>query len=242
MARVNLVRRAQIGQRRRAKSHAHLIRAARALFAIRPVDSITVDDVTKEAKLAKGTFYVHFQHLDDLRSAVADELARELDDLIQPHRTAIADPVERIATGCAAFIRQALCDPAWGGLAARGVWALPAVAAAARARLNEDLRAAIAQGRIAKISAEVGFDIAVGIVLQAMRSASQKRLPCSDVAAVVSGVLRGLGVAADETDQIVRRLPKPSYLTNSTKRSPIATSADRSSNPSKKDLKTWLPT
>ena len=113
MVRVDIVRRAQIGLRLRAKSHAQLIRAARALFAIRPVDSITVDDVTREAELAKGTFYVHFQHLDDLRAAVADELARELDDLLQPHRTAIADPVERIATGCAAFIRQALHDPAW---------------------------------------------------------------------------------------------------------------------------------
>jgi AcrR family transcriptional regulator len=242
MVRVDLVRRAQIGLRLRAKSHAQLIRAARALFAIRPVDSITVDDVTREAELAKGTFYVHFQHLDDLRAAVADELARELDDLLQPHRTAIADPVERIATGCAAFIRQALHDPAWGGLAARGVWAFPAVATAARKRLSEDLRAAIAQRRIAQISAEVGVDIAVGIVLQAMRSASQKRLSRSDVAAVVSGVLRGLGVAADETDQIVRRLPEPPYFTKSANGTPIATPADRSSNPSKKDLKTWLPT
>ena len=68
MARVDLVRRAQIGLRLRAKSRAQLIRAARALFAIRPVDAITVDDVTREAELAKGTFYVHFQHLDDLRA------------------------------------------------------------------------------------------------------------------------------------------------------------------------------
>ena len=169
MVRVDLMRRAQIGRRLRAKSHAQLIRAARALFAIRPVDSITVDDVTREAELAKGTFYVHFQHLDDLRASVADELARELDDLLQPHRTAIADPVERIATGCAAFIRQALHDPAWGGLAARGVWAFSAVATAARKRLSEDLRAAIAQGRIAPVSAEVGFRRCVPPVRSASR-------------------------------------------------------------------------
>ena len=222
MARVELVRRAQIGLRLRAKSHAQLIRAARALFAIRPVDTITVDDVTTEAELAKGTFYVHFQHLDDLRAAVADELARELDDLLQPHRTAIADPVERIATGCAAFIRQALHDPAWGGLAARGVWAFPAVVTAARKRLSDDLRAAIAQGRIAPVSAEVGFDIAVGSVLQAMRSASENRLSPSDVPAAVSGVLRGLGVAADEAEQIGRRLPIDTLVdrnNNRTKRS-----------------------
>src|ERR1700693_4037054 len=102
MVRVDILRRAQIGLRLRAKSHAQLIRAARAFLVILPVDSITVDDVTREAKLAKGTFYVHFHHLDDLRAAVADELARELDNLLQPHRTAIDDPVERIETGLAA--------------------------------------------------------------------------------------------------------------------------------------------
>jgi AcrR family transcriptional regulator len=230
MVRVDLVRRAQIGLRRRAKSHAQLIRAARTLFSIRPVDSITVDDVTREAEVAKGTFYVHFQHLDDLRAAVADELARELDDLLQPCRIAIADPVERIATGCAAFIRQALQDPAWGGLTARGVWAFPAVATAARKRLGEDVRAAIAQGRIAPISAEVGFDIAVGIVLQAMRSASEKRLSPSDVPGAVSGVLRGLGVKAGEVERIVRRLPEPPYLTKSSNRLPIPTLVDRNNN------------
>src|SRR3984957_6670085 len=233
MVRVDIVRRAQIGLRLRAKSHAQLIRAARALFAIRPVDSITVDDVTREAELAKGTFYVHFQHLDDLRAAVADELARELDDLFQPHRTAIADPVERIATGCAAFIRQALHDPAWGGLVARGVWAFPAVATGARKRLSEDLRAAIAQGRIAPVSAEVGFDIAVGSVLQAMLSASERRLSPSNVAAAVSGVLRGLGVAADEAEQIVRHLPEPPLLTKSCNRLPIDT-VDRNNNRTKR--------
>jgi hypothetical protein len=139
-------------------------------------------------------------------------------------------PVERIATGCAAFIRQALHDPAWGGLAARGVWAFPAVATAARKRLSEDLRAAIAQGRIAPVSAEVGFDIAVGSVLQAMRSASEKRLSPSDVPAAVSGVLRGLGVAADEAEQIVRRLPEPPLLTSL----PIDTLVDRNNNRTKR--------
>jgi AcrR family transcriptional regulator len=209
MAKVSLVRRAQIGLERRAKSHAQLIRATRALISVRAVDSITVDDVTREAGVAKGTFYVHFRHLDDLRAAVADELAQELHDLLLPLHSAIVDPVERIASGSLAFIRQAQQDPAWGGLAARGVWAFPTVASAARKQLSADLRLAGSQGRLTLISAEVGFDIVIGIVLQAMRSASERRLSPSDVSAAVSGILRGLGVAADEADRIVRRLPEP---------------------------------
>ncbi len=45
-----------------------------ALFARQAVDSVTVDDVVKEAGLAKGTFYVHFTDLRSLTTEVADTL------------------------------------------------------------------------------------------------------------------------------------------------------------------------
>jgi glycine/D-amino acid oxidase-like deaminating enzyme len=45
---------------------------------------------------------------------------REFDDLLQPRRLSLDDPLERIAAGCRAFIDQALHDPAWAALIARG--------------------------------------------------------------------------------------------------------------------------
>jgi AcrR family transcriptional regulator len=188
------------------------VRAARELFAVRAVDAITVENVTTRAGVAKGTFYVHFQHLDDLRRAVADDLTHEFHATIAAHRATIADPVERIATGCMAFIAHALRDPAWGGLTARGIWAFPSVAMAARQGLSEDLQRAGAEGRLAAFSAEVGFDIVVGIVLQAMRSASEHRLTAADLPAIVAGALRALGLGAAEAGRIARRVslaPRP---------------------------------
>jgi AcrR family transcriptional regulator len=205
MARIDPARRAQIGLDRRAKSRAQLIDAARALFSTRPVDAITVEDVTNGARLSKGAFYVHFRDLDDLRAAVANDLANEIHDGIEPHRATIADPLERITMGCMAFIEHALRDPAWGGLAARGIWAFPTVAQAARRRLADDLADAVRLGRTPVIKAEVGFDLVVGTVLQAMRSASEGRLAAADVPAIAAGVLRALGVAAAEADEIVRQ-------------------------------------
>ena len=122
------------------------MQAARALCAEPPLESVTIDDLVNGAGVAKGTFYGHFEHLPDLQAAVADELAQELDDLFQPFRLQLADPIERIAAGCAAFIREALQNPAWGSLVARSAWALPSVASAARANLREDLRLATAKG------------------------------------------------------------------------------------------------
>lgn len=205
MAKFDPVRRAEIGRERRARSRARLIQAARALFAARPVDAITVEDVTTTAGAAKGAFYTHFQNLDELRAAVADDLAQELHDALEPHQASIADPLERIATGSATFIALALRDPAWGGLIARGIWAFPTVAGAARRRLNEDLQQAAAQGRLAAISHEAGFDIVVGVVVQAMRSASEKRLSAEDVPTIVAAVLRALGAPPAVATHIVQR-------------------------------------
>src|ERR1700722_3221907 len=114
MARIDLARRAQIGRDRRARTRRLLIDAARALYARSAIESVTIDDLAREAAVAKGTFYVHFSNLAELQAAVADELAQEFDDLLQPRRLTIVDPVERIAAGCGAFVAEALHNPAWG--------------------------------------------------------------------------------------------------------------------------------
>jgi AcrR family transcriptional regulator len=78
MARIDPVRRAQIGQERRARTRAQLISAASTLFAKRAIEAVTVDDVVTEAGVAKGTFYVHFDDLQSLTAAVAGESHLEM--------------------------------------------------------------------------------------------------------------------------------------------------------------------
>jgi len=206
MAKIDLARRAQIGRDRRAKTRAQLMRAARALYAERAIESVTIDDLVSEAGVAKGTFYVHFDHLIDLQAAVADELAGEFDDLLQPFRLRLADPIERVAAGCSAFIREALRNPAWGRLVARGAWALPSVGSAARANLIQDLRQSAANGRLVAITPELSFDVVIGIVLQAMRAAGERRLSFSEAPAAVAAILRAIGIESNEAHAIVERV------------------------------------
>ena len=86
MANINLERRAEIGREKRARTKAQLIAAAKALYSTRPWESVTVDEVVSEAEVAKGTFYTHFNDLNELAAAVADELIKSFDELIQPFR------------------------------------------------------------------------------------------------------------------------------------------------------------
>ena len=206
MARIDLERRAQIGRDRRARTRSQLIEAARALYSRHPIEAVTVDEVVNEAKLAKGTFYVHFASLAELQAAVADELAHEFDELLQPRRRAIPDPVERIAAGCGAFVGEALRNPAWGALVARGAVAMPNIAKGARERLAEDVRLASASGQLGDVTPELAFEFAVGVVLQAMQAAADGRLVPSQTPNVVSGVLRAIGVAPEAARDIALRV------------------------------------
>jgi AcrR family transcriptional regulator len=208
MLKIDPTRRAEIGRKRRAKTRAQLVEAARFLFTSRSIASITVEDVTRQARLAKGTFYSHFSRLDDLWAAVAAELVDGFADVADASRRSVADPVAAIAVGCAAFVSEAQRDSAWGALVARGAWAFPTVAAAARERLKTNLRLAQAQGRLACFSTEVGCNLVFGIVLQAMSSVSESRLSPGDVLNLIQGILRALGVSAEDAECALRRLDK----------------------------------
>ena len=54
MARIDLKRRGEIGRERRAKTRAQLIEAARLLFTSRPFASVTVEEVTRQARALEG--------------------------------------------------------------------------------------------------------------------------------------------------------------------------------------------
>ena len=205
---IDRARRAEIGRDRRAKTRAQVMNAARALFSQNGFDTVTVDDVVRRAKVARGTFYVHFADVEDLRAAVADELIQALETMRRPDRIRTTNPLERIAAGSFAFIHQALVDPAWGRLVALAAWALPTVGLATRADLAEDVRDALAHKRISAIPLELGIAIVTGIVLHTMRSASEKRLGPSDVPVALTAILLSLGVSRREATATARRTVK----------------------------------
>jgi AcrR family transcriptional regulator len=91
------------------------------LFTSRPIVSVTVEEVTTRARVARGTFYSHFRTLDELRAAVAADLAAAFENFDDSIGLPIADPVARIAVGCAALTGQARRYPDWGVLIARAM-------------------------------------------------------------------------------------------------------------------------
>jgi AcrR family transcriptional regulator len=208
MANVDPIRRAEIGREKRARTRAQLIAAARSLFGKRPVESVTVDDVVEEAGVAKGTFYVHFEDLNALTAAVADELVRTFDELLQSQRLSMPDPVMRIAFACNAFIEKALEDPSWGAVVARMAWSYPTVGRVARSRLREDLKFVLEGMPQQETSLELSLEVTLGIMLQVLAAISQGRLSFRDQKAAIGSILRATGVTTRQVKSTLAHLPQ----------------------------------
>ena len=165
MARVDLARRAEIGRDRSARTRAELVAAARGLYAARPFDQVTVDDVVAAAGVAKGTFYVHFDSVADLQSVVADDLAREFDEFLQPRRLAltIRSSASPLAVGRSLFRRYATRLGRAGRTQRRHNAA--ASPASPRKRLKEDIDLAARDGHLGGVTPGLAFDFATAIML-----------------------------------------------------------------------------
>jgi AcrR family transcriptional regulator len=208
MANVDPIRRAEIGREKRARTRAQLLAAAYALFARQAVESVTVDDVVKEAGVAKGTFYVHFEDLEALTAAVADEVVKSIDDLLQPGRLALVEPAQRIAFGTCGFIDKALSDPGWAMVLARMTTAAPKGGEIARRHLLEDL-SALSKGLRGSLSPALGLEIVVGIMNQLLTAFGEGRLSWRDREPAVAAILRAIGVDARQAKSALARLPAP---------------------------------
>ena len=113
MAQINQARRAEIGREKRARTRAQIVEAGLMLLAERPPEALTIDAIVEAAGVAKGTFYYHFQSIEELVAAVGAKLAESFDALLVPSRLDVPDPVERMAFAFTKFLEKAINDPLW---------------------------------------------------------------------------------------------------------------------------------
>jgi len=78
--------------RRRARTRADLIQAARHVFALRGYHEASIAEITAHADVGVGTFYLHFRDKDELFTILLDEGFREMraqiaETLAQPSQT-----------------------------------------------------------------------------------------------------------------------------------------------------------
>ena len=195
MATIDLARRAEIGREKRARTRAQIVEAGALLLSERPLDALTIDAVVEAAGVAKGTFYYHFQSIDELAAAVGAMLGQTFDELLEPARLKLRDPIARLSFAFTQFLEKAIADPAWARLVIQSSQSPSEPFGGVRANLKMDLAKAIVEGRLGVRDVDLAADIVIGVWLQVTRGSLERRPPANLPSQALEAVLRGLGVS-----------------------------------------------
>jgi AcrR family transcriptional regulator len=192
-----------VGRKRRAKTEAKIIEAALHVFAEKGRDAPVIDDFIKAAGIARGTFYNYFKSTSELLTATSTWLTDDLVESIEREIQTIADPVIRHGIGLRLWMKKAEIDPAWCGFVA-GIWFHGGFAQKAPLR---DIRLGIKSKGFTCADANVGFDLAMGTVRQAMirlmnNPSLRLRKGFGDKIAQI--ILRGLGASPAKIEEALR--------------------------------------
>lgn len=190
---------------RRARTRDAILRAGQQLFADHHPEGVSTDEITRVATVSKQSFYNHFKDKDALVREVLHIARSELDALVTETNRDESDPARRLATGLCIYARQALHNPSQGRLIAR----LPLEDVAADSDTNShvvaDLRAGLAQGRLAIFTLETGLTFIIGAgqaLISRVLLDRQLTLALSTSQQFVTLVLRAFGLPPIEAELI----------------------------------------
>lgn len=201
---------------RGVRTRERLIQAGRELFAERPVDAVTIDDIVRAADVAKGSFYNHFADREALVVAVVSEIRDGVERAVDAANDGETDAARRLVGGLCVYLRYAVDEPLRARVLARVSGGVVDPADPQNRGLAADLELGLASGRFAIATLESALLFVMGVTQAAL--ARTCRDP--DAAAAVARaqqvgalVLRGMGVpfaeadaiAAQAADAVVRR-------------------------------------
>ena len=199
--------------RRKARTRASLVAAARMLLASRDPAEVSIQEITDAADVGFGSFYNHFKSKQDLFDAAVEEVLEEHGAMLDAATAGIADPAEVFAAAVRMTARLPKTQPQIAKIFERIGFDLVAAPHGLAPRARRDLKRAQAAGRFTIDDLDVALACASGAMLGVLHMASTNDKPAAiDRAAdkLAANLLRMFGVSADEATRIAHsRLPRP---------------------------------
>lgn len=201
--------RVRVGAERRERMRSRLMESALVVFGSTNVDAGTIDDVIRQARVSRGTFYNYFTNADDLIRAVADQAGTELMMAVAPIVEDHDDPAERMSAGVRSWISLIEQFPMLANFFRRaGLYVLQNDQV--RTDMPRDLIAGMEAGRFTVEELELGFVLVAGTVLAAINTMAIGNAPKTYASKLAERVLLSLGVEGADAKAISKlRLSAP---------------------------------
>lgn len=187
--------------RRRQRTRSAIIAAGQQLFATRPMEGVSIDDIVEAADVAKGSFYNHFDDKESLAATIVELVQGDGEYHIYVANQDVEDAAARVVRALAVMVRYAHDHPdriqALLSLSTRR----GSVKAPINTGVTRDIQLGLETGRFSGVSAESGVMIVIGLVSVAVDFLSGPEVatpPAQVVSEVGAALLRALGVEAEQ--------------------------------------------
>lgn len=190
--------RTRVGRERSARTETRILEAALRVFADMGPDAPKIDDFVQAAGISRGTFYNHFESVEELLAATSEWTTREVIEAIETAIEGIEGPALRFGVGLRLFLAKAQADPVWCRFVAR-VWKVGGMELPAR-----DLEQGVRLGIFRAPSAAVAQDLLFGGLREALLRMGSERTPAAYGAQMTEICLQALGTDSRRIAAILR--------------------------------------
>jgi AcrR family transcriptional regulator len=189
--------RIRVGHARSERMKVRILAAALEVFAEKGPEAPVVDDFVRAAGIARGTFYNHFQSVEQLLEATSVWTTGAAVHAIDQALRNVHGPAVRFGTGVRLFLASAEANPVWCRFVARA-WKLGQLEVPRR-----DVRNALRHGEFHVPGVEAGMDVVLGGLREALYRMATGDTPRGYRDRVVEVCLQALGATPDLIAQVL---------------------------------------
>ena len=199
-------------ERKRRAARERIIREAERLLRARPVEDVTIGDITDAADVGHGTFYLHFKSKYEVLIPITREMAERWDRAIRETTSDSQDPAEVVAFSARYMGRAVVADPLWRWMLRHSGMPINDFQNAIGRFAARDFGRGFESGRfqVADLSAATSF--LVGGFVTCLLASFDAENPDEAIDHMAELLLRTLGVEVQQASQIAHQ-PLPPLAT-----------------------------
>ena len=192
-------------ERRKARTRANLLAAARHLFAGRGVERTTIAEIAEHTDIAIGSFYNYFSTKEELLDALLEEALSEQLRLLRLRQAQVSDPAERVSIAHRHLVRVVRTDSDWGWLLVRLEFPRRVAWSVLGDAVRRDMHAGIRTGRFQMTNTTLALNASAGALFAVIHAHLLGEGSGNADSEHAEGVLRGFGLDPVEAAVIARR-------------------------------------
>jgi AcrR family transcriptional regulator len=196
-------------ERKRRIARERIIKEAERLMRTRPMDELTVSDITEAADVGHGTFYLHFKSKNEVLIPITRAIAARWDSILQQNFSELQDPAEIVALSVRHMGRAVVADPLWRWMLRHSGMPVDDIRGAIGRFATRDIQRGLETGRFQVADLDSANSFLVGGFVACLLASFDAAQPEKTVDYMTEFLLRTLGVTSTDAALIASQPLSP---------------------------------